>query len=35
VHNLTDLRYVTSGSAGGALYAGQPRRTAVQLTTPF
>jgi iron complex outermembrane receptor protein len=35
VHNLTNVRYVTSGSAGGALYAGQPRRTAVQITTSF
>lgn len=34
VQNLTNVRYVTSG-AGAVLYAGAPRRVAVQLTTRF
>jgi iron complex outermembrane receptor protein len=32
--NLTDLRYVRSGSAG-VLFAGPPRRLAIQMTTAF
>jgi iron complex outermembrane receptor protein len=32
--NLTNLRYVTSGN-GGVLFAGPPRRIAVQLTSSF
>jgi iron complex outermembrane receptor protein len=34
IENLTDLRYVRSG-AGGVLFAGPPRRVAVQLTSTF
>ena len=33
-HNLTDRRYVTSGT-GAIFFAGPPRRVAVQLTTSF
>jgi iron complex outermembrane receptor protein len=33
-HNLTNRRYVTSGT-GGVFFAGQPRRIALQLTTTF
>jgi outer membrane receptor protein involved in Fe transport len=32
--NLTNRRYVTSG-AGGVLFAGPPRRIAIQLTSAF
>jgi iron complex outermembrane receptor protein len=34
VENLTDLRYVRSG-AGGVLFAGPPRRIAVQMASSF
>jgi iron complex outermembrane receptor protein len=34
VQNITNVRYVTTG-AGGALYAGSPRRLVVQLTSSF
>jgi iron complex outermembrane receptor protein len=34
VHNVANVRYVTSGS-GGALYAGAPRRLSVQLSGWF
>ena len=34
VQNVTNVRYVTSG-AGGALWAGAPRRVAFQITSSF
>ena len=34
VQNVTNIRYVTSG-AGGALWAGAPRRVAFQITSSF